>query len=193
MRSLRRARGERFADRARNAQGGPKFLVGTEQGIVLLCNSKAKNPGDAIGTAYVGHHGPIYSVQRNPFFPKFFMTIGDWTARIWMEDLKTPVMTTRYHSHYITAGCWSPTRPGVFFTAKDDGQMDIWDFAFKQNSPTLPDMKVSDAALQSLRADNTGKFVAVGSADGSTSVIEISEGLYRGASNEKQGIGQVRK
>ena len=107
--------------------------MGTEQGIILLCNSKAKTPADAVGTAYVGHHGPIYSVERNPFFPKFFLTVGDWTARIWMEDLKTPVMTTRYHTNYITAGCWSPTRPGVFFVTRKDGVLDVWDYFFRQN------------------------------------------------------------
>jgi dynein intermediate chain 2, axonemal len=40
------------------------------------------------------------------------MTVGDWTARIWVEDLKTPIMTTKYHSSYLTAGCWSvPSSP----------------------------------------------------------------------------------
>ncbi len=28
------------------------------------------------------HHGPIYSVQRNPFNFKYFMTVGDWTAKV---------------------------------------------------------------------------------------------------------------
>jgi dynein intermediate chain 2 len=58
--------------------GGPaKFMVGTEQGCVMMCNRKAKNPQDRIGTSYTGHHGPVYSVQRNAFFPKFFMTVGE--------------------------------------------------------------------------------------------------------------------
>lgn len=41
------------------------------------------------------HHGPIYSIQRNPTQNKYFMTVGDWTAKIWAEDLKTPIMTTK--------------------------------------------------------------------------------------------------
>ena len=40
-------------------------------------------------------------------------------------------------SNSVQIRCWSPTRPGVFFTTKDDGEMDIWDFAFKQNAATL--------------------------------------------------------
>jgi len=60
----------------------------------------------------------VYALQRNPFFPKYFLSIGDWTARVWMEDIKTPVMTTKYHDTYLMGGVWSPTRPGVFSTIK---------------------------------------------------------------------------
>ena len=63
------------------AAGPTKFLVGTEQGKVVSCNRKAKNPSDRIGTIYEGHCGPVYALQRNPFFPKYFLTIGDWTVR----------------------------------------------------------------------------------------------------------------
>ena len=32
---------------------------------------------------------------------------------------------------------WSPTRPGVFCTTKMDGTLDVWDYFYKQNDPTL--------------------------------------------------------
>lgn len=35
------------------------------------------------------------------------------------------------------AGTWSPTRPGVFFTTKMDGTLDVWDLFYKHNEPTL--------------------------------------------------------
>ena len=38
-------------------------MVGTEQGVVLLCNRKAKTPQDKITAAYPGHHGPIYALE----------------------------------------------------------------------------------------------------------------------------------
>lgn len=40
------------------AAGPTKFLVGTEQGVVLACNRKAKNPADRVGTAYPGAAPP---------------------------------------------------------------------------------------------------------------------------------------
>ena len=38
---------------------------------------------------------------------------------------------------YLTDGCWSPVRPAVFFTTNMDGTLNVWDYLFKQNDPTL--------------------------------------------------------
>jgi dynein intermediate chain 2 len=173
------------------AVAGPtKFMVGTEQGVVLSCNRKAKTPAERIGASYGGHHGPIYSLKRHPFFPKYFMSVGDWTARVWMEDLRSPVMTTRYHASYLTGGTWSPTRPGVFFTVRMDGALDVWDYFYKQNDPSLT-VQVTDKALTSINVQDTGRLVTVGAADGSTTLLELCEGLVVPQPNEKQGVGQM--
>lgn len=72
-------------------------MVGTEQGVVMSCNRKAKTLAEKIVCTYDGHHGPVYALQRNPFFPKNFLTVGDWTARIWSEDIKeSSIMWTRF-------------------------------------------------------------------------------------------------
>lgn len=46
------------------AAGPTKFMVGCEQGSVLSCNRKAKNPADRVGSSYMGHHGPVYGLKR---------------------------------------------------------------------------------------------------------------------------------
>jgi len=75
-----------------NTEAGPtKFLVGTEQGIVLSLNTRNKktNNGITVFDADSGkHNGPIPSIQRNPTHTKYFLTVGDWSARVWTEDLK---------------------------------------------------------------------------------------------------------
>eukprot|EP00762_Andalucia_godoyi_P000256 ANDGO_03198.mRNA.1 Dynein intermediate chain 3 len=167
-----------------------KFMVGTEQGLVLAGNRKAKTPADRIAQVYTGHHGPIYAVKRNMFAPKFFLTVGDWTARIWVDDITTPIMTTKYHTSYLTSGAWSPTRPGVFFTTKMDGTLDVWDYLYKQNDPVLS-LQVSDAGLHTLKAHDDGRLIAVGSLDGSTSLLEVSDGLAIQQANEKTSIQQM--
>ena len=109
--------------------GASKYLIGTEQGIAILVNLKNRKQNNGVTVFDQGpgkHHGPIASIHRNPFNTKCFLTVGDWTAKIWTEDIKTPIMSTKYHPAYLTSGCWSPTRPGVFFVTRMDGVVDIW-------------------------------------------------------------------
>ncbi|NXD76749.1 DNAI2 protein, partial [Halcyon senegalensis] len=162
-----------------------KFMVGTEQGIVIACNRKAKTPPEKITSTYSGHHGPVYALARNPFYPKVFLTVGDWTARIWSEEIKeSSIMSTKYHLSYLTDGCWSPVRPSVFFTTRSDGTLDVWDFLFKQKDPTLS-LKVCDEPLSSLRLQDSGCVIACGSKLGTVTLLEISSGLCTLQKNEK--------
>ena len=46
-------------------------MVGTEQGVILLCNRKAKNPQDKIAAGFTGHHGPIYALQVRECWIKY--------------------------------------------------------------------------------------------------------------------------
>ncbi len=178
-----------------NTEAGPtKYLVGTEQGVVISVNLRNKKTNNGLFVYDQGagkHHGPIYSIQRNPTHTKFFMTIGDWTARVWMEDLRTPIMTTKYHPSYLTSGCWSPTRPGVFFVTRMDGVVDIWDYFYRQNEVAYSH-KVGDAGLSSIAVHNTaaggGRLVAVGDVNGTVSLLEVCDSLAAPQSNEKTAI-----
>ena len=182
---------------AYNTEAGPtKYLVGTEQGTVLSINLRNKKDGGIVvyDEGPGKHHGPIYSIERNPLHTKFFLTVGDWTARVWAEDLKTPIMTTKYHQSYLTAGCWSPTRCGVFLVTRMDGVVDIWDFFYSQNEVAYSH-KVGDAALSSISVQGTtqsgGHLVAVGDVNGTVSLLELCDSLARPQPNEKQAIGNM--
>lgn len=178
-----------------NSEAGPsKYLVGTEQGVVLMVNLKNRKQNNGITVFDQGpgkHHGPIYSIQRNPANSKCFLTIGDWTAKIWMEDLKTPIMTTKYHPSYLMAGCWSPTRAGVFFVTRYDGVLDIWDYFYRQNEVAYSH-KVGDITLSSIAVQGTmqggGKLVAIGDTQGTVSLLELCESLAVGQTNERKAI-----
>ncbi|NXF13672.1 DYI3 protein, partial [Smithornis capensis] len=163
-----------------------KFLVGTEQGSIISCNRDAKTPPDKIGSVFKGHIGAVYAVARNPFFPKTFLSVGDWTARIWTEELpdSPSIMATKYHIPYLLDGCWSPVKPAVFFTSRSDGIMDVWDFLFHQKEPCLS-LKVSNDPLFSLCPQDNGRVIACGSKTGNVTILEISSGLYTLRKNEK--------
>jgi len=175
--------------------GSTKYLVGTEQGVVVAYNSKQKRVNHGL-TVYdtsllSKHHGPITAIQRNPIHSKFFLTVGDWCARIWVEDGKTPILTTSYHDSYLTGGCWSPSRPGVFFLTRADGVMNVWDYNLQQQE-CVYSHKVGDVPLKSIGiCPQDPRLVAVGDADGTVSILEMAQSLADLAPNEKANVGAM--
>lgn len=71
------------------------------------------------------HYGPVIAIQRSPFFEDTLLTVGDWTFKIWKEGHSMPIFSSGCADQYLSAGCWSPTRPGVIYTAKEDGNLEV--------------------------------------------------------------------
>lgn len=179
-------------------EAGPtKFLVGSEHGIILSCTKRPKKQVE-IGTwfgsedrgGYGKHFGPVYSVKRNPFHVKFFLSVGDWCGKMWMEELKGPMLQTPYYPAFISAAAWSPTRAGVFFLARQDGRLDVWDYFYRMNEVALT-QQVSDRALTSLNVQAQGKYAAVGDAGGVITLLHLCDGLVDPGPNEKNLIGMM--
>lgn len=77
------------------------------------------------------HLGPLYSINRSIPNNRYFLSVGDWSAKIWFDDVKSPIINTRYHNAYLSDGCFSPTRMGVFFITRRDGWLDVWDLYYR--------------------------------------------------------------
>lgn len=154
-----------------------KFLVGSEQGYVVQANKRKDKVEINMRFGFDGgkHHGPIYALQRNPSHLKYFMSVGDWSAKIWCEDLRSPIMQTRYHQSYLTDGCWSPTRCGLFYLTRMDGFLDVWDFFYRQNEVAYS-VKVSDAVLTSIQVNN--QMASIGDSDGTVHMMQLCRTLY---------------
>jgi dynein intermediate chain 2 len=167
-------------------EAGPtKYLVGTEQGCVLALNKKPKKAVETsmwFGLESKGgispHYGPVYKVHRNPAHCKNFLTIGDWCAKIWLEELKSPVMQTAPAPAYLTCGGWSPTRPGVFYTCRQDGFIDFYDYFYRMNEVAYCH-KVSDASILSSALQNHGRLLAVGDSTGTVNLLELCDELWQ--------------
>ena len=96
----------------------------------------------------------------------------------------------RFHMSYLSDAQWSPVRPGVFFTTKMDGTLDVWDFIFKQNDPTL-NIQVCDEPLHCLRTQEHGRLIATGSQSGTITLLELSDSLCTMQRNEKNLVSTV--
>lgn len=66
-----------------------KYLVGTEQGSILIANKKPKKNaeiGFRYGLDHGRHYGPIYALQRNQLNNKYFLSVGDWSAKVTLKN-----------------------------------------------------------------------------------------------------------
>ena len=71
-----------------------------------------------------------------------------------------------------------------------DGRLDVFDYLYKHNDPALS-VQVTDAPLTSLRLQEAGKVAAVGSADGSVTLLQLSAGLVDLQPAERQSMVAV--
>ncbi|KAK2584928.1 hypothetical protein KPH14_002523 [Odynerus spinipes] len=162
-----------------------RFMCGLENGMVISANRKGKTPSEKLAVRFKAQYGPVISLERNPTFIKNFLTIGDWTARIWSEDCRESCIAwTPGHRQFLLDGAWSATRFSVFFLTKIDGTLDVWDLLIQQDTPVLS-IKVCDEALTCVRPHEQGQLAAVASRNGITYLLEFSEALTVNHKNDK--------
>lgn len=162
-----------------------KFMCGTDMGMLFACNRKGKTPSEKIAVRMPCHLGPVLAITRNPAFLKNFLTVGDWTARIWSEDCReSAIMWTRNQPAMLTDGVWSPTKCSMFYTSRMDGVLDAWDLLQQHNEPVLS-IKVCDEPLLCMRPHEGGRLVSGGSKNGATFLIEVSENMGVSLKNDK--------
>lgn len=97
-------------------------------------------------------------------------------------------MQTRYHSAYLTDGCWSNSRTGLFFLTRIDGFVDVWDFYYRQNEVAYS-QKISDSPLTSIAQHQN--LVAVGDAEGTVTILQLCKPLYEPANREKEEMNKI--
>ncbi|XP_059050189.1 dynein intermediate chain 3, ciliary-like [Achroia grisella] len=162
-----------------------RFMVGTENGLVVGGNRKGKTPMEKLPAKFEAHVGPVWSIERNPGFLKNFLTVGDWTVRVWSEDCReSAVIFSPPHRHKITAGTWSPTRLSLMLLAQWNGMIAIWDLLRRQHAPVLT-MQVCEEPLLRVRVHEQGNMVACGSRKGNIYMIELSQTLTHSDKNDK--------
>ena len=116
-------------------------MIGSTLGTVLCCSRKAKDGKEVVLNRYKAHHGTVRALQRNPLFPKNFLTAGDWSMKIWSEDITSSPLQWVWSGHESTQNCrfsflikykgqhkvtsamWRPVRPSVIFASRQDGYL----------------------------------------------------------------------
>jgi len=130
-----------------------------------------------------GHDMTCRTVQMSPHFPDIFLTVGDWTFRIWKHSLSEPLFVSTAAATYLSCGAWSPSRPAVVVTAKLDGSVDIWDLIDQTHMPVIMNSPISSMAITDLvfqpRCDPKRQLVAVADVQGNLRILEIPRNFSR--------------
>nr|XP_037869838.1 dynein intermediate chain 3, ciliary isoform X2 [Bombyx mori] len=168
-----------------------RFMVGTETGLVIGGNRKGKNPLEKLPSKYEAHLGPVYALQRNPTFLKNFLTVGDWTARVWSEDCReSSILWTYSHRTNLTDGAWNPIRFSLMLVTQWDGCLSCWDLLRRRSAPIVT-AQLCDEPLLRLRPHEGGLLVACGSSKGTVYLAELSQNLGTADKNDKQLLTHI--
>lgn len=142
--------------------------------------STKKNRKDCVERVLRTHSGPILCVSVSPFDENLLLTVGDWKwCLYYMEDL---IYTSPASSSLLSAGVFSPNRPGVVFTATVDGRMEVWDLLDRTHEPMLSQviapgricsMSFANPASTTQGHASRGALLAVGDETGTLRIIEI--------------------
>ena len=141
-----------------------RYLVSTDLGSVMSVSLKTDS---VIGEYQTGHQGTVRSVERNPVYSKVFLTTGDRTMRVGCEDVRSSSIMSSHSSLPVTAGTWSPARPGLVLSGREDGVVEVWDLLHHVTSPVVRS-KVSDSSITDVKFNQSGGLALVSSAAGQT-------------------------
>ncbi|CAD1469760.1 unnamed protein product, partial [Heterotrigona itama] len=154
---------------------GTKFMFGLENGVVVTGSRKARTNAEKLSVRFNAHFGEVKSVDRNVFNPLVFVTIGDWRARVWVEDTREDcLVSTPFLREYPTGGCWNKARFSVFYVMTDCGQLLVWDILQSLRAPVFT-LKLCDERLTALAPCEEGAFLTIGNYAGNVFLVEPNE------------------
>jgi WD40 repeat protein len=138
------------------------------------------------------HTRPSVAIQLSPFFTDIVLTVSDWAFHIWKVGNDKPIYVSPNHEHYLTCGCWSPTRPAVVILTDHTGHLQIWDFTDTSTRPSA-ELKATHARITSMEfmggaaenANTNQQLLAIGDEQGTLHVFEMPRNLIRPVPKEK--------
>ncbi|XP_034437960.1 WD repeat-containing protein 63 isoform X1 [Hippoglossus hippoglossus] len=175
-----------------------KLYIGTEDGEIVYTDWKLEK--DESGrlhstkplNCFSIHSWLVNTIPRSPFFKDVILTTGGWKFAIWQEGVMDgPIIVSPSSERACTVGCWSLTRPAVFFIGKDDGSIEVWNLLEKAGEPIQVHAHVTTAKITSITpwiASPKQHFLAVTDELGVVHVFEIPKKLCIPSKNESSNL-----
>lgn len=168
-----------------------KFLCGTNSGLVINVNRMGKTYSEKLVSYWNAHNGPVQAVHRSTCTFRVFLTCGDYTVRIWSEEVRTePIIVFNPYKKFVTDACWAPLRYSSFMSICAGGTFYFWDLLRKYKEP-VKSLTVSKYALTKLTPSKDGESVAIGDSHGSLFLLKVSENLAVPSKHDKLYMQQL--
>ncbi|CAG9786152.1 unnamed protein product [Diatraea saccharalis] len=168
-----------------------KFLCGTDSGLVININRMGRSHSEILTSYWNAHLGPVRAVHRSPCTTRMFLTCGDYSLRIWSEEMRTqPIIVTKPYRHQVTDASWAPLRYSCYMSVCAGGYFYYWDLLRKSQEPVAT-LQISKKEITKLTPHTKGRVIAIGDVIGSVTLVHLSENMILPGSRDKQLVHQL--
>lgn len=122
----------------------PLMYVGTDDGQVYTVDWREKvtqdNTTNNIKKVFNPcYFRPVIAMEFSPFYEDIFMTVHDFYFCIWNKNYshKPIIMSPNLKTCFYVGGKFSLSRPAVVMLARNNGQIDMWDFLDESHKPSV--------------------------------------------------------
>ncbi|AWP10639.1 putative WD repeat-containing protein 63 [Scophthalmus maximus] len=175
-----------------------KLYIGTEDGEIVYTDWRLEK--DDSGQVHFpkplhcfrAHYCMVNTIQRSPFFKDIILTAGGFNFAIWKEGvIEGPIILSPNTEQVCTVGCWSLSRPAVFFIGKDDGSIEVWNLLEQSSEPVEAYLHVTNAKITCITpwiSSPKQHFLAVTDELGMVRILEIPKKFFVPGRTERSNV-----
>ena len=181
------------------------FYISTDEGQVYCVDMNAKNTADNPTGNVVMHYNnryfrPVLYFERSPFFNDIFLTVHDFHFSLWAKGRpKAIFMSPNLDNCSYTCGKFSPSRPGVIYLCKSNGEIDTWDLLDESHKPSVKDTLIKEKITSinifrynipidenaEIQTQTSVEYMVVGDISGQMTLIEVPKLFSEVVADEK--------
>ena len=183
------------------------FYISTDEGQVYCVDMNAKNTADNPTGNVLMHYNnryfrPVLYFERSPFFNDIFLTVHDFHFSLWAKGRPKPIfMSPNLDNCSYTCGKFSPSRPGVIYLCKSNGEIDTWDLLDESHKPSVKDTLIKEKITSinifrynipidenaEIQTQSSIEYMVVGDISGQMTLLEVPK-LFSEIVNDEKNI-----